>query len=200
MTRQLIAILRGVYAQETVDICNALIDAGITQIEVPLNSPDPFDAITAALEACKGRASIGAGTVTRLDEVAGLAKIGADFIVSPNCNPAVIAATKQAKMGSFPGVLTPTEAYQAIEAGADGLKLFPAGHLGPAGIAAMRAALPPIDLYAVGGAGPDNFAEYRAAGCIGFGLGSFLYKPGASAESVAAKAIDAVKAFDALAE
>lgn len=195
--RHLIAILRGVAPTETTAICAALVDAGITLIEVPLNSPEPFVSIAAAAKAFKGRAEIGAGTVLTVEDAERVKAANGDFVVSPDTNEAVIARSRALGMASYPGVFTPTDAFRAIRAGATGLKFFPAEVLGPKGIKAMKAVLPPaIPLYAVGGAAPDNFREYFDAGCAGFGLGSYIFKPGMSAGDVAARARAAVKAYD----
>lgn len=195
--RHLIAILRGITPPETLAVCEALVAAGITLIEVPLNSPDAFRSIEDAARAFQGRASIGAGTVLNTDEVNRIADIGGQFIVSPDTNADVIRQTVARGLGSYPGVFSPTDAFTAIRSGATGLKFFPAEVLGPKGIKAMKAVLPPaMPLYAVGGANPDNFAEYFAAGCAGFGLGTYIFKPGMSAADVAQRATTAVTAYD----
>ncbi len=196
--RHLIAILRGITPDEAVAVCETLAKAGIAMIEVPLNSPRPIDSIRAAAAALRGRASIGAGTVLSPDEVDAVAEAGGSFVVSPDCNEAVIARTLARGLRSYPGVFTPTEAFRAIRAGAHGLKFFPAEVLGVVGIKAMKAVLPPeMPLYAVGGANPDTFADFLAAGCTGFGLGSYLYKPGATPAGIAERAKAAVAAYDA---
>lgn len=198
MSREIIAILRGVQPDESVDLMNALIDAGITKIEVPLNSPDPFNSIERMVQSAGERALIGAGTVLDVASVDRLAAIGAQMVVSPDANPDVITATKSAGMLSYPGVLTPTEAFSALRSGADGLKFFPAFKLGLDGFKAMSAVLPQnTNTYAVGGVGPSDFSDWLKAGITGFGLGSNIYKPGYSPEKVASLASEIVSAYDA---
>lgn len=196
--RHLIAILRGITPGETIAVCEALINAGITMIEVPLNSPDALTSIAMASNALGDRSAIGAGTVLSKKQVWAVSDAGGTFVVSPDTNKQVIEETIRLRMFSFPGVFTPTDAFRAIKAGATGLKFFPAEVLGPKGIKAMKAVLPPeLPLYAVGGANPDNFGEYFAAGCAGFGLGTYIYKPGMDAGQVAERAAAAVTAYDA---
>ena len=198
MSREIIAILRGITPEEAVPVADALVDAGITRIEVPLNSPDPFDSIGKMLDAHGDTAMIGAGTVLEVQAVERLHQMGAHMVVSPDANASVIVATKQAGMMSFPGVMTPTECFAALHAGADGLKLFPASLLGIEGLKAIGAVLPKgTKTYAVGGVGPANFADWFAAGITGFGIGSALYKPGMSVADVASRAADMVAAYDA---
>lgn len=197
--RRLIAILRGVKPAEAADMARALVAAGITMIEVPLNSPEPLKSIAAMKEAVGDGAMIGAGTVLTRDDVANVKAASGEFVVSPNCDIEVIAKTKELGMGSWPGVLTPTECFAAIKAGADGLKIFPASIIGADGIKAMRAVLPAdMPVYAVGGVGPDAFATYVKAGCDGFGLGSGIYKPGMSVAGVSEAATAYVRAHDAV--
>ena len=196
MTLPLIAILRGVTPAEAPAIGEALVAAGITTIEVPLNSPDPLESIAALAKGLGAAATVGAGTVLSTAQVDAVADAGGQIIVSPNCNTPVIAQTKARGLQSWPGVFTPTEAFAALEAGADGLKLFPGAMAGTAGLSALRAVLPPGTLvYAVGGAGADNFAEWMAASADGFGIGSALYKPGMSAAEVGARAQAIVAAY-----
>ena len=195
--RHLIAILRGITPEETVAVSEALVSAGITMIEVPLNSPEPMLSIGAASRALQGRAAIGAGTVLTAKDADAVADVGGTFVVSPDCNEAVIARTLARGMRSYPGIFSPTEAFRAIGAGAHALKFFPAEVLGPAGIKAIKAVLPAaIPLYAVGGANPENFDEFLAAGCTGFGIGSYLYKPGYTVDEVGKRATAVVAAYD----
>ncbi len=198
MSRRLIAILRGLDPDRAVETTRAVIDAGIDWIEVPLNSPDPLVSIRRMQDAFGDRAHIGAGTVLRTEEVDAVAATGATFIVSPNCNLDVIRRTVASGLGSYPGVFSPTECFAALEAGADALKIFPAGMMGTGGLKALRAVLPADTLvYAVGGAGPDNFDMWRAAGADGFGLGTSVFNPAWSVDDVAAAARASADAWDA---
>ncbi|WP_114284757.1 2-dehydro-3-deoxy-6-phosphogalactonate aldolase [Candidatus Halocynthiibacter alkanivorans] len=198
MSRHIIAILRGVTPADAPAITEALIEAGITRIEVPLNSPEPLVSIKAMAQEFGARAMIGAGTVLSVADVVRVNEAGGQMIVSPDCNPEVIKASKAAGLMSYPGVMTPTECFTALRAGADGLKIFPGSLVGPAGLQAMNAVLPPAtDVYAVGGVGPDNFAAWRAAGARGFGIGTGLYRPGYSVAQVREAAAMMVAAYDA---
>ena len=206
----LVAILRGIRPDEAGATLEALIGSGIGLVEVPLNSPHPLDSIRVMAECAGGRARIGAGTVltveeveadpaqdeATVEEVAAVADAGGTLIVSPNRNDDVIRATRAAGLASFPGVFTPTEALGAIAAGADALKFFPAEVLGPAGVKAMSAILPRgFPLLAVGGVDAGNIGTWLAAGVVGFGIGSSLYKPGLSPAEVGQRAKAMVAAW-----
>ncbi|KIZ49401.1 2-dehydro-3-deoxy-6-phosphogalactonate aldolase [Pseudomonas oryzihabitans] len=185
----LIAILRGVTPDEIVAVGRALHDAGFRVIEIPLNSPQPYESIRRLTAELGESCLIGAGTVLTEAQVAEVDAAGGRLIVSPNANLAVIRASKAAGLVSAPGVATPSEGFAALDAGADSLKLFPAEQLGPAVVKAWRAVFPKeLALLPVGGITPDNMGPYVAAGANGFGLGSALYKPGLSAAQVSANA------------
>ena len=191
----LVAILRGVRPDESESIGLALEQAGFALIEVPLNSPRPFDSIATLRRVLRHDTLVGAGTVTRVEDVQRLQQLGADLVVMPHADVAVIRAAKAAGMLCVPGIATPTEAFAAIAAGADALKVFPAELVTPGVLKAMRAVLPAgVPLLPVGGITPASLAPWRAAGVHGFGLGSALYRPGLDAAAVAARAGDSSRA------
>jgi len=199
-TLPLIAILRGLKPEEAVDIGEALVSAGFRCLEAPLNSPSPLDSIARLRAALGDRAIVGAGTVLTPDQVAGVAEAGGQVVVSPNTDPAVIRATKAAGLISLPGFFTASEAFAALAAGADGLKLFPAEAGGPPAVKALKAVLPAgCDVFAVGGIEPSSMAAYRAAGAAGFGIGSSLYAPGRTPDEVHTRAKAFVEAWAAVA-
>lgn len=174
-----IAILRGVAPEEVLGVAAALIEGGVAVIEVPLNSPQPFDSIRRLAGTFGSQARIGAGTVLRVDDVERAADAGATLVLAPNFDAAVVQRTVQRSLFSMPGVATPSEGFAALAAGAHGLKLFPGEMLGPPVMKAWRAVFPPgTPMYAVGGVGEHNIAAYRAAGARGVGVGSSLYAPG----------------------
>lgn len=178
----IVAILRGIKPSEVDWAFDVLVTGGIRLIEVPLNSPSPFDSIRRLQQRAGDDLLIGAGTVLTTSQVDELQAIGAKLIVAPNCDPAVIRAAKAYGMAALPGVATATEAFTALQAGADGLKMFPGELMPPAAVKAWRAVMPPETLLLpVGGVTPDNMAAYLAASADGFGIGSALYKPGIDA-------------------
>jgi 2-dehydro-3-deoxyphosphogalactonate aldolase len=182
----LIAILRGLRPQEALDVASVLRDAGFRILEVPLNSPSPLASIETIVRRFGDEMLVGAGTVLDRDAVAAVASAGGQLIVSPNFEAAVVEATKQRGLVSIPGVATPSEAFAALAAGADAIKLFPAEMIAPAVLRSMRAVLPQdAKLIPVGGITPDNIPAYRQAGATGFGIGSALFKPGMSVADVA---------------
>jgi 2-dehydro-3-deoxyphosphogalactonate aldolase len=198
VTRNIIAILRGVRPEDAEAVGRLLIEAGITTIEVPLNSPRPLESIAILARAFGTVATIGAGTVLSAQEVRDVAAAGGQIIVAPNFNVDVVRETKCLGLGSWPGVLTPSECFAALKAGADGLKIFPCSIIGPAGIIAMRAVLPAeTKIFAVGGAEPANFKAWLAAGVDGFGIGSALFKPNRPLSDLEKAAREIVRAYDA---
>ena len=173
------AILRGVTPAEIDRVGDALVEAGITVIEVPLNSPQPFESIKRLAARHGARALIGAGTVLEVADLARVKNAGGRLMVAPNFDADVVRAAKAAGLATLPGVMTPSEGFAALRAGADGLKLFPAEIIPPAVFKAWRAVFPADTLMlAVGGVGVDNLKSYAQAGASGYGIGSALYKPG----------------------
>lgn len=175
----IIAILRGIKPEEVKDVAEVLIAAGIRIIEIPLNSPKPYKSLANLAQVGGAAILSGAGTVLTVEEVKAVAETGVRMCISPNTNGAVIAAAKRERLISLPGAATPSEAFVALHAGADGLKMFPGESLPPVVVKAWRAVVPPQTLLIpVGGITPEGMAAYRAASADGFGIGSALYKPG----------------------
>jgi 2-dehydro-3-deoxyphosphogalactonate aldolase len=196
----LVAVLRGITPEEIPAIGDALVEAGFRILEVPLNSPRPFDSIALLARRYGDRCLAGAGTVIEVADVARVRDAGGRIVVMPHGDAAVIDAAKALGLACVPGVATPTEAFAALRAGADGLKMFPAEALPPAVLKAWRAVLPKSTLiFPVGGIGPGNLAPYWAAGASGFGTGSGLYRPGQDAATVATAAAALAAACRALA-
>ncbi|TYR30003.1 2-dehydro-3-deoxy-6-phosphogalactonate aldolase [Mesorhizobium microcysteis] len=198
LRRSLVAILRGVGPDEIEPIAAALIEEGFEALEIPLNSPEPFVSIGKAVRLAPQGCLVGAGTVLEVADVDRLADVGGRLMISPNVEPAVIARAGEKGLVSMPGVFTATEALLAVRSGASALKFFPASVLGPAGIKAVRAVLPPeLEIGAVGGVSEADFENYAAAGIRTFGLGTSLYRPGMSADEVRARARASIAAYDA---
>lgn len=193
----LIAILRGLTAADAASVSDTLVDAGFRIIEVPLNSPDPLESIAAIAKRHGSQAIVGAGTVLTVDQVDTVADAGGQIIVSPNMNPNVGQAAIARGLYWCPGIVTPSEAFAALEIGASVLKVFPAEMVPPAAIAAMRAVLPKDAIIAaVGGITPETMPPYLAAGVNGFGLGSALFKPDYEIEEIDHRAkafVEAIK-------
>lgn len=192
----LVAILRGITPQEAVDIGVSLVDAGFRLIEVPLNSPNPFSSIAALRQALPAEVLVGAGTVLELAQISQLCKCGGELVVMPHADPTLIRAAKAAGLLCLPGIASPTEAFAALAAGADALKIFPAELVTPTVLKAMSAVLPKgCGLLPVGGIKSDSMHAYVDAGATGFGLGSALYKPGMTVEQTASTARQFVAAW-----
>jgi len=199
MSRAILAILRGITPEEALPVTEALINAGIDRIEVPLNVPGALTSLAGMAREFGSDATIGAGTVLTEADVAAVLRAGGRFVVSPDCDPAVIRAARAGSLQSWPGVFTPTECFAAIKAGADALKLYPAFKLGPDGLAALGAVLPPsMPVWPTGGVDPEDFATWVRAGASGFGIGGALYRPGLGARDVAARARAVAAAHDAV--
>lgn len=192
----LVAILRGLTPEEAEPVGAALLAAGFRCLEVPLNSPRPLESIGILQRIFGDRALVGAGTVLTPEAVAAVADAGGRIIISPNTNPAVIRESKARGLVSFPAFFTPSEAFTALEAGADALKLFPAEAASPTVLKAVRTVLPAgTPLFPVGGVDPASMAAWRAAGATGFGIGSSLYAPGRSAAEVGERAAALVRGW-----
>lgn len=192
----LIAILRGLTPDEAVAVGEAIVAAGFRCLEVPLNSPEPLESIRRLRAALDGRALVGAGTVLTVAAAREVAQAGGQLIISPNTNTDVIRETKALGLLSLPGFFTPSEAFAALDAGADALKLFPAEVAGTKGLKAVRAVLPAATrVYPVGGVDPDSMGEWLAAGASGFGIGSAVFKPGQSPDQIGANAAAFVAAW-----
>lgn len=195
----LVAILRGIHPAEVEAVADTLYLEGFRLIEVPLNSPQALDSIGRLARRMPGDAVIGAGTVLSADAVRDVQVAGGRLIVMPHADAAVIRVAKARGLACIPGAATPTEAFAALQAGADALKLFPAELITPPVVKAMRAVLPPdLPLLPVGGITPESLAAYRRAGAAGFGLGSALYAPGMTAQAVGERARAFVQAWRAL--
>ena len=191
----IVAILRGVRPNEVEPVAEALHSAGVRVVEVPLNSPEPLESIRRLAEGFRGRLVCGAGTVLTPEEADAVADAGGEIMVSPNTRPAVIRRAVERGLAPMPGFATPSEAFEAYDAGARKLKLFPAVTYGSAFVRQIKAVLPKdASLYAVGGVGAAAMAEWRAAGVAGFGVGSEIYKPGQSPDETHAKAEALVRA------
>lgn len=192
-----VAILRGITAEEVVGVAETLAEAGVDVIEVTLNTHGALGMIETLAARDLGGATVGAGTVTRPDEARWVADVGGKIAISPNTDAAVIEASKSAGLISLPGSLTPSEAFTAIAAGADGLKVFPCEMVSPAALKAMKAILPPhVPVFAVGGVSASNAADYLSVGAQGLGVGSSLYKPGKSLAQISADAKALVAALN----
>jgi 2-dehydro-3-deoxyphosphogalactonate aldolase len=195
----LVAILRGLPPHDAESVGDALVGAGIAIIEVPLNSPDPFDSIARLARRVGHQALIGAGTVMRHEDVTRVSDAGGRLIVTPHADPSVVRAAKAARMLTVPGFFTPTEAFAMLDAGADGLKLFPAEAASPAVLRSLRAVLPPATIVLpVGSMNADNLRPWLSAGARGIGVGGALYRPGDTASVVASRAAALINAVTAV--
>ena len=194
----IIAILRGLRPDAALEIGEALVAAGITILEVPLNSPQPLESIAILAKALNGRALVGAGTVLSPENVQAVHNAGGELVISPNMNPRVIAETKGLGLISLPGIFTPTEAFAALAAGADALKIFPGELASPAYVKAITAVLPKeARLLLVGGVSADTIGQWKNSPIAGFGIGSSLFKPGLSPAEVGASAARLIAAWQA---
>ena len=191
----LIAILRGIRPEEAVSHARALVDAGFDAIEIPLNSPDWRTSVGRVVQACGSAALVGAGTVLRDADVDELAAAGGRLVVTPNTRPSLIRHAVRQGLWVAAGFATASEAFDALDAGAQALKVFPATTYGPGHVKALRAVLPAVPIFAVGGITPENLPEYLRAGCTGAGLGGDLYQPGQDVARTALRARDFVAAY-----
>ncbi len=190
LAHPLVAILRGVRPDEVLAVAEVLVEAGWRSIEVPLNSPEPFASIERLATRFGGEIVLGAGTVLRAEDVARCADAGARLVLAPNRDAAVIARARAAGLVAMPGVATPSEAFEALAAGAQALKLFPADVLGPASFKGWKAVLPTgVPMFAVGGIDAGNLPAFRDAGAAGAGLGSSLYAPGRALDDLRRRAL-----------
>ncbi len=193
----LVAILRGITPAEVDAVGDALVSTGFRILEVPLNSPDPYTSIARLAERLGDQALIGAGTVLRPEEVERVAQAGGQLIVSPNLNESVVQATRRLGLTSVPGVFTPTEAFRALDAGAQALKLFPGDAIAPKVCKALKAVLPAgTQLMVTGGVNAENLADFLKAGADGVGLGTALYAPGKAPDAVQADAVRFRQAYE----
>lgn len=193
----LVAILRGIRPEEVLSVGQVLADAGFRIVEVPLNSPEPYESIRLLSEKFGSQLIVGAGTVLNVEHVKSTVASGGRLIVAPNFNATVAAAALESAAVYCPGVATPTEAFNALDSGASALKLFPAEMISPAIVKAMRAVLPDdINLLPVGGITPENISAFMQAGCTGFGIGSALYKPGKHLTEIKRSAIRFIAALE----
>jgi 2-dehydro-3-deoxyphosphogalactonate aldolase len=198
MRYEMIAILRGIRSDEVVKVAAEIFDSGFDAVEVPLNSPDAIESIRRLVERFPEQL-IGAGTVLDANAVCQVASVGGQLIVAPNCDVAVIREAKQRNLKMYPGVMTPTESFAALQAGADALKIFPGDLLGAGGVKAIKAVLPRCTkIIVVGAVDLGNLEEWAAAGVYGFGIGSAIYKPGNTPDEVRVKAQDFMDAISRL--
>ncbi|MDO5603589.1 MAG: 2-dehydro-3-deoxy-6-phosphogalactonate aldolase [Paracoccus sp. (in: a-proteobacteria)] len=197
LRRGLVAILRGITPPEAEAVADVLVEEGFEAIEIPMNSPEPLRSIGLVARRVGGQVLVGGGTMLTTGDVDQVRAAGGRLMVSPNMRPAVIAHAAAAGMVTMPGVLSPTEAFDALDAGASGLKFFPASLMGPGGLAAVLAVLPKGTVVgAVGGVGPDNMADYMRAGITTFGMGTSVYRPGDDVITVRQKARALIGAYD----
>lgn len=200
MKRGLVAILRGITPAEAEAVADILVEVGFEALEIPLNSPEPCRSIEMVAKRLGDRALVGGGTMLTTDDVDRVRNAGGRLMVSPNMRTHVISHAAAHGMVTMPGVLSPTEAFDALDAGASGLKFFPASLLGPVGLSALMPVMPKGTVIgAVGGVGPENMADYMRVGITTFGLGTSVFRPGDSLEVVRDKALSLINAYDSAA-